>query len=127
MFYTIIHAGFLSQVNGHEVPLTEPPYLAVYHEASLFEHSCRPNCAKSFTPRGDLIIHVMEPVLKGQHLSICYTDSLWGTANRRHHLAETKFFWCRCNRCADATEFGTYFSAVRCLNKWVPVVYCVAL
>jgi hypothetical protein len=105
------------QVNGHEVPLTEPPHMAVYHEASMLEHSCRPNCNKSFTSGGGLIIHVMEPVLKGQHLSICYTDALWGTANRRHHLAETKFFWCRCSRCADPTEYGTYFSAVHCLNK----------
>jgi SET domain-containing protein len=108
---------FLFQVNGHEVPVTEPPHVALYDEASLLEHSCRPNCAKSFGPDGGLVIHAVEPVLKGQHLSICYTDSLWGTANRRHHLAETKFFWCHCDRCADPTEFGTHFSAVRCLDK----------
>lgn len=105
------------QVNGHEVPVTDPPHVAVYDEASLLEHSCRPNCSKSFSPDGGLIIHAVEPVLKGQHLSICYTDALWGTANRRHHLAETKFFWCRCARCADPTEFGTHFSAIRCLDK----------
>ncbi|XP_021915499.1 protein msta isoform X2 [Zootermopsis nevadensis] len=113
----ILRVCGILQVNGHEVPVTDPPHVAVYDQASLLEHSCRPNCSKSFTPDGGLIIHALEPILKGQHLSICYTDALWGTANRRHHLAETKFFWCRCVRCADPTEFGTYFSAVRCLSK----------
>ncbi|KAJ9593991.1 hypothetical protein L9F63_014586, partial [Diploptera punctata] len=105
------------QVNGHEVPVTEPGHVAVYEEASILEHSCRPNCAKSFTSEGGLVVHTLEPVLKGQHLSISYTDTLWGTANRRHHLNETKFFWCRCPRCADPTEFETFFSGVRCFDK----------
>ncbi|KAJ4438510.1 hypothetical protein ANN_14455 [Periplaneta americana] len=113
----ILRVCGILQVNGHEVPVTEPAHVAVYDQASLLEHSCRPNCAKSFTSEGGLIVRTMEPVLKGQHLSICYTDALWGTANRRHHLAETKFFWCRCTRCADPTEFGTHFSAIRCLEK----------
>ncbi|PSN56125.1 hypothetical protein C0J52_10642, partial [Blattella germanica] len=114
----IMHICGVIQVNGHEVPLTEPTYVAVYEEASFLEHNCRPNCTKSFTEEGGLKIRIMEPVLKGQHLSISYTDVLWGTANRRHHLNETKFFWCKCARCADPTELDTYFSGVRCLDKW---------
>ena len=28
--------------------------------------------------------------------------------------AETKYFSCRCTRCADPTELGTMFSSIRC-------------
>lgn len=50
----------------------------------------------------------------GQHITLCYTDPLWGTTNRRHHLLKTKFFDCMCNRCRDPTEFGTMFNALKC-------------
>ncbi|KOC59662.1 Protein msta, isoform A, partial [Habropoda laboriosa] len=102
------------QVNGHEVPLTDPPYVAVYELASLLEHNCRANCSKSFTDQGGLIIHAATPIAKGDHISICYTDALWGVVNRRHHLLETKFFECTCRRCDDPTEFGTMFNAIKC-------------
>ncbi|CAL7948726.1 unnamed protein product [Xylocopa violacea] len=102
------------QVNGHEVPITEPPYVAVYELASLLEHNCRANCSKSFTDTGGLIIHAAIPITKGDNISICYTDPLWGTANRIHHLSKTKFFECICDRCKDPTEFGTMFDALKC-------------
>ncbi|KOB69070.1 Protein msta, partial [Operophtera brumata] len=42
---------------------------------------------------------------------------LWGTETRRHHLADSKFFECSCQRCADVTELGTMYSAVKCKKK----------
>lgn len=33
---------------------------------------------------------------------------------RREHLLENKFFECRCSRCSDPTELGTYTSALLC-------------
>ncbi|XP_076222065.1 SET domain-containing protein SmydA-8 isoform X2 [Nomia melanderi] len=104
------------QVNGHEVPLTEPPHIAVYELASLIEHNCKANCSKTFTDEGGLIIHAGMPIAKGDHISICYTDALWGTANRRHYLSQTKFFDCICDRCKDPTEFNLMFNALKC-NK----------
>lgn len=56
----------------------------------------------------------LKKIILGDHISICYTDSLWGTANRRHHLSETKFFECICDRCKDPTEFNTMFNALKC-------------
>lgn len=92
--------------------------MAVYSTASMLEHSCQPNCSKSFTCEGNIVIHTAVPVKRGTHLSICYTDGLWSTGSRRHHLKETKYFSCRCQRCLDPTEFKTYFSAVTCENKY---------
>jgi hypothetical protein len=48
-----------------------------------------------------------------------YTHALWGTQARREHLAATKYFTCRCERCVDPTELGTYISGIRCLGTQV--------
>lgn len=110
---TLKVAGIV-QINGHEVPLTDPPHVAIYDLASMVEHSCTPNLTKSFTSKADLVFWAPNPIKKGEHLSICYSDALWGTANRQNHLLQTKMFKCDCTRCSDITEFGTYFSALKC-------------
>ncbi|XP_072400359.1 SET domain-containing protein SmydA-8 isoform X1 [Diabrotica undecimpunctata] len=104
-------------VNSHEVPLTDPNHIAIYEQASMLEHSCSANCSKSFSNKGGLVITAGTHIKRGDHLSICYTDPLWGTPNRRHHLYNSKFFWCSCERCKDPEEFGTYFSALRCQDS----------
>ncbi|XP_033224422.1 SET domain-containing protein SmydA-8-like isoform X2 [Belonocnema kinseyi] len=106
-------AGIL-KINGHEVPTTEPAHMAVYDLSSFLEHSCRANGSKSFTAEGALVIRAASPISKGEHITICYTDPLWGVTNRRHHLLRTKFFECMCTRCTDPTEFMTMFNAIMC-------------
>ncbi|XP_050299110.1 SET domain-containing protein SmydA-8-like isoform X2 [Anthonomus grandis grandis] len=113
----ILRVCGILMVNGHEVPLTTPSHVALYEVASMLEHNCAANCNKTFTDQGSILIKAGVNVKKGDHLSICYTDPLWGTANRRHHLYESKFFWCTCDRCSDPTEFGTNFSAMKCQNS----------
>lgn len=110
----ILRTVGIAQINGHEVPTSLPANISVYAKASLVEHSCRANLSKSFTENGEIILWARFPIKKGTHLSICYTDALYGTENRRHHLRQTKFFDCTCERCFDLTEFGTYFSALKC-------------
>ncbi|XP_055372325.1 SET domain-containing protein SmydA-8 [Condylostylus longicornis] len=104
------------QINGHEVPLSEPPYVAIYNQASLIEHSCIPNLTKSFSKRGDVIFWATRSIKKDVNLSICYTDAIWGTAARQNHLLQTKLFKCECSRCKDVTELGTNYGAIKC-NK----------
>ncbi|KAM3956983.1 SET and MYND domain containing, arthropod-specific, member 1 isoform 1-T2 [Aphomia sociella] len=105
------------QINGHEVPLLEPEYLAVYDRISMVEHNCRANCNKSFTSNGEIILCAGTNISVGSHVTVCYTDPLWGTEARRHHLADSKFFECTCERCTDVTEFGTMYSGVKCKKK----------
>ena len=51
---------------------------------------------------------------KGAEVTTTYTHGLAGTAWRRRHLRDSKYFDCDCRRCADSTEFGTNFSTLRC-------------
>lgn len=110
----ILRTVGITVINGHELPITLPASISVYAKASLVEHSCRANLSKSFTEKGEIILWARFPIKKGSHLSICYTDALYGTENRRHHLKQTKFFDCSCERCNDLTEFGTHFSSLKC-------------
>ncbi|XP_058462124.1 SET domain-containing protein SmydA-8 [Malaya genurostris] len=110
----ILRVTGILQVNGHEIPLTDPPSVAVYSNASMAEHSCTPNLAKTFTTKGEIVLWAPNPIKSGERLSISYSDVLWSTCNRLDHLQQTKLFRCTCARCIDPTEFGTYFSAMKC-------------
>ncbi|XP_044738650.1 SET domain-containing protein SmydA-8-like [Chrysoperla carnea] len=113
----ILKVAGIVQVNGHEVPLTEPAHIAIYEACSMLEHDCRANCCKSFSSTGDVLVIAGQDIKADEHISICYVDPLWGTANRRHFLLETKYFKCNCARCNDPTEFGTMFNAIKCKEK----------
>lgn len=110
----ILRTVGIAQINGHELPITLPASVSVYAKASMVEHSCRANLSKSFTETGEIVLWSRYPIKKGTHLSICYTDALYGTENRKHHLKQTKLFECTCERCSDLSEFGTHFSSLKC-------------
>ncbi|XP_076045904.1 uncharacterized protein LOC143028137 isoform X2 [Oratosquilla oratoria] len=104
----------LLQIN--HVP-TKTPYgevQALYPQASLMSHSCIPNTKAVWTPEAKLVLKTVEPIEKGANITAMYTDILWGTRARRHHLRHSRVIDCRCRRCRDNTELGTNFSALRC-------------
>lgn len=90
----------------------------IYKIGCLLEHSCAPNCFFSFDTKNgfQLKVRAGRDIAKGEHISIMYTNCLWGTQQRQEHLRYTKCFTCTCARCKDPTEFQTYFSALKCLG-----------
>ncbi|KAM3965846.1 SET and MYND domain containing, arthropod-specific, member 5 [Aphomia sociella] len=97
--------------------------LALYTNTCIMEHSCIPNTKHTFVQspkdKNDLYkitVKVVVPVPKENHITTMYTHALWGTQARRQHLKDTKYFACRCRRCSDPTELGTYLSAMKCLG-----------
>lgn len=99
-------------VNGFEIP--GPNIIGLYGKACLLEHNCIPNTTRTFDIHSNLIIRASVKIPKGNHISISYTDPMWGTANRQLHLSTTKYFTCSCERCLDPTELGTHLSSLRC-------------
>lgn len=53
---------------------------------------------------------------KGEQIFNSYTKFLWGTQQRRVHLAYSKNFMCKCERCLDPTEFGSNIAALKCIR-----------
>lgn len=90
----------------------------VFYQACMMEHSCVPNCYFNFDHKNGFNISVIagRDIAKGEHLKIMYSNMLWGTQMREEHLRLTKHFLCQCERCSDATELGTYFSAMLCVG-----------
>ena len=72
-------------------------------------HKSRNKCAH-FT--GEL--RATKRISIGESISIQYVNILEGTIPRREALLENWNFLCVCPRCEDPTEFGSYFSAVKC-------------
>lgn len=101
-------------VNSHELPVTPQPTQAIFANISLLEHNCLNNASKHFDGDYRVVVRAAVNIKKGDHISINYSDPMWGTFNRQYHLYETKYFTCRCVRCVDPTELGTMFSSVRC-------------
>ncbi|CAH0694740.1 unnamed protein product [Spodoptera exigua] len=110
--------------NALEIRLPQGSELnALYAETYKMEHSCVPNTKHTFNlsakDRKDLYkitIKAVVPIVKDHHISTMYSHALWGTQARRQHLKDTKYFACKCPRCSDPTELGTYLSAMRCLG-----------
>ncbi|ALC41204.1 CG14590 [Drosophila busckii] len=89
----------------------------LFRQACMMEHACQPNCYFQFDSLTQRIaVRAGGNIKKGEHLKISYTNILWGTQMRQHHLRMTKHFGCCCQRCEDPTEFGSYVSAMRCLG-----------
>ncbi|KAL4711520.1 hypothetical protein ACJJTC_000536 [Scirpophaga incertulas] len=61
-----------------------------------------------------LVCHASRPINKGDTIYYNYTDPLKGTALRQQHLLIGKYFECKCSRCEDHTELGTYMSSAIC-------------
>jgi len=105
------------EVNALDVPTATGELSALYPTACYMEHSCIPNTKHSFNQE-DLRISVISSadIKCEDHVTTMYTHALWGTAARREHLKMTKYFDCKCKRCADPTELNTNLSTLKCIG-----------
>lgn len=81
---------------------------------SLANHSCIPNTLHVFNEKQQMVVKAAEFIPKNSELFHSYTRIIWGTTTRLYHLHKTKHFICKCARCKDPTEFGTYMGSVLC-------------
>uniref|UniRef100_A0A182XA70 MYND-type domain-containing protein n=1 Tax=Anopheles quadriannulatus TaxID=34691 RepID=A0A182XA70_ANOQN len=116
---TLHMIGGILEVNAMIIPLSNGREMCgLYPMGCLLEHNCMPNSFYTFDcSKGmKLTFKAGRDIRKGEHITTTYTHSLWGTQLRREHLKTNKYFACKCSRCSDPTEFGTFFSALRCMG-----------
>lgn len=79
-------------------------------------HDCVPNIRYAYDRNSIMAVRASKLIKKGDQIFNSYTKFLWGTQQRRVHLAYSKNFLCHCARCLDATELGSYISALKCVR-----------
>uniref|UniRef100_A0A182W8A1 MYND-type domain-containing protein n=1 Tax=Anopheles minimus TaxID=112268 RepID=A0A182W8A1_9DIPT len=107
------------EVNAMVIPLSNGREICgLYPLGCMLEHNCMPNSFYTFDcSKGmKLTFKAGRDIQKGEHLTTTYTHSLWGTQLRREHLKTNKYFVCKCERCTDPTELGTFLSSLRCMG-----------
>lgn len=76
--------------------------------ASMFNHSCAPNCYVTGGPNGEMVVKTKRSVSTDEELCISYVDLLLDefkdTKTRRDHLFESYCFWCNCEKCSQSAD-----------------------
>ncbi|KAJ8973701.1 hypothetical protein NQ317_000753 [Molorchus minor] len=71
-----------------------------------------------------MVVRASVFIKEGTEIFHSYSRIIWGTMTRIYHLLRTKHFICKCERCSDPTEFGTYMTAIyckECKGKVIPI------
>ena len=63
-----------------------------------------------------VVVKAKREILEGEEITINYIPPVYGQPKRKQELASEWYFTCRCARCSDISEFGTFVSAVKCSN-----------
>lgn len=111
---TIFQICAIWDTNGFEIREKNMKVRGIYPLAAMLAHNCKPNTKHVFDSDLNIVIIAITPIKKGETIFATYTQTLWGTLSRRAHLKAAKCFDCCCERCSDATEFGTYVGAINC-------------
>ncbi|XP_058460574.1 SET domain-containing protein SmydA-8 [Malaya genurostris] len=103
------------EVNSFQIGQNDVHARALYPEAFYIMHDCTPNTTHTDDPETNLLsIRLTKDLKTGDPITLSYSYTLQGTLKRRQHLFDSKFFWCRCQRCSDPTEFGSNCSTLIC-------------
>ncbi|XP_023326813.1 histone-lysine N-methyltransferase ASHR1 [Eurytemora carolleeae] len=102
---------------GFDYKKTSVKGRALYPLLSLVSHSCVSNAR--YTVNYDdftVTLRARRKINEGEEITINYVPPIFGVPKRKRHIEEEWYFICKCARCADNTEFGTYVSALKCSN-----------
>ncbi|ODN00252.1 Protein msta, isoform A [Orchesella cincta] len=94
----------------------------LFYNASLLAHDCFPNTRYAIhaspgkNSSYSISVIATRNIEEGEPVTTSYVDPTLGTFERREILRERYYITCSCKRCSDASEFGTFFSAIKCKN-----------
>ena len=91
---------------------------ALFPVFSLINHDCLSNAKFQINAEGlinpKICVKAHRDIEAGEEITIQYVTSILGTHKRRKKLRSEWYFDCKCVRCSDATECGTFVSGVVC-------------
>ena len=85
-------------------------------EFSMINHDCLSNSKFQINFDGSrnprISVKARRDIEAEEEITIQYTTSILGTHKRRKKLRSDYYFDCKCRRCRDVTECGTFVSAI---------------
>ncbi|OQV25386.1 putative Histone-lysine N-methyltransferase ASHR1 [Hypsibius exemplaris] len=88
--------------------------VGLYLNASVFDHSCRPNACQIFDG-ARIFIRATEDIADFSEVRISYIDRFAPLKQRQDHIFEGYFFTCTCSSCSNPSKDAEMF-ALRCAN-----------
>lgn len=89
------------------------PGLGLYETPAMMNHDCVANTRLTVDGANhEMTVRASVDIVKGEAVTFNYVSALDPTHARQRTLREFKMFSCRCRRCADPTEMGTFCSAI---------------
>lgn len=92
----------------------------IYPYQCLANHSCIPNCnwVISYSPEFIIRVKASISIKKGDMLTVAYNYDLskYGVHKRQRKIRDQAKFSCKCPRCLDPTDLGTYSGGVVCFK-----------
>ena len=91
---------------------------ALFPVFSMINHDCLSNSKFQINFDGSknprICVKARRDIEADEEITIQYTTSILGTHKRRKKLRSDYYFDCKCRRCIDVTECGTFVSAIVC-------------
>eukprot|EP00092_Neocalanus_flemingeri_P001056 GFUD01001126.1.p1 GENE.GFUD01001126.1~~GFUD01001126.1.p1 ORF type:complete len:653 (+),score=128.14 GFUD01001126.1:144-2102(+) len=112
----IEYAYGLIKLYGYNLPdVPDGKVRSLFPVQSLLSHSCLPNL-QYFEKEGGrkIVLQSTTQIEKGDILTVRYTPFLQGRITLTKWLNEQRYIECKCPRCVDATELGTFTSSALC-------------
>jgi len=112
----IDHAYAIIKLYGYNLPdVPDGKVRSLFPVQSLLSHSCLPNLQYIEKIGGrKIVLQSTTKIEKGELLNVRYSPFLQGRITLTKWLTEKRYINCKCPRCADATELGTFTSSALC-------------
>lgn len=90
----------------------------IFYFSSFLSHDCTPNARLVIHQKGSsyfISVIASRNIRVGDPITTSYVETFtFGTAERQSYLMDNFYFSCKCVRCLDPTELGTFMSAIKC-------------
>eukprot|EP00096_Caligus_rogercresseyi_P012366 TRINITY_DN5148_c0_g1_i1.p1 TRINITY_DN5148_c0_g1~~TRINITY_DN5148_c0_g1_i1.p1 ORF type:complete len:543 (-),score=128.12 TRINITY_DN5148_c0_g1_i1:82-1710(-) len=86
----------------------------IYDVPSLMNHDCIGNTRLVINNGFHIDIYASVPIKRSSRITFNYCSPLDDFSQRQRSLRENKFFVCKCERCEDSSELGTFSSSLLC-------------
>lgn len=119
---TAVHAQDIIQTNAFSIDVAGVPHLAIFPEASRYNHDCGPNAMYSVDSVGlTHTVYTTREIAVGEEVTVSYLDVFSSHAWRREELKGSFGFECSCRRCVDEYDeslLGEVREIERVLGSW---------